>query len=65
MADDPRSRKKEIREVWITADEAPDWMRRSTDEGAQTMQWDETGQRLVEQTGVRVTDDYVLDDQIA
>jgi NADH-quinone oxidoreductase subunit D len=65
MADETRQPKKEIREVWITADEAPDWMRRSTDEGAQTMQWDETRQRLVEQTGVRVSDDYVLDDEIA
>jgi NADH-quinone oxidoreductase subunit D len=39
-------------------------MRRSTDEGAQTMRRDESQQRLVEQTGVRVGDDYILDDEI-
>ena len=67
MADETRTPKpvREMRDVWITADEAPDWMRHSTDEGAQRMQQDESQQRLVEQMGVRVDDDYVLDDEIA
>jgi len=67
MADDTRNPRpvREMRDVWITADEAPDWMRHSTDEGAQTMRHIESHQRLVEQMGVRVDDDYILDDQIA
>jgi len=65
MSDDTRRPVREIRDVWITPDEAPDWMRRATDEGAQTMRRDEPQQRLVEQTGVRVRNDYVLDDEIS
>ncbi len=64
MSDDTNRPVREIRDVWITPDEAPEWMRHATDEGAQTMRWDESQQRLVEQTGVRVEDDYVLDDEI-
>ena len=67
MSDDTTTRKphRETRDVWITPDEAPDWMRHATDEGSQSMRQDESQERMVEQMGVRVDDDYVLDDEIA
>ena len=66
MSDESRTDRpeREIHDVWITPEEAPDWMRHATNEGTQTMRWDESQPRLVEQTGIRVTDDYVLDDEI-
>jgi len=48
-------------EIWYTAPE-PDWAVRGTEEGAQELSRSETGARLAEQLGSRVTDDFVAAD---
>ena len=55
-------------DIWVSGTEAPeaaDWMVAGTDEGAQEMERDETPERAIEQRGVRVVDDWVIDDAVA
>jgi NADH-quinone oxidoreductase subunit D len=52
-------------DVWLAGTEEPEppeWETASTDEGAQKMRPHETGQRLSEQLGTVVTDDYLYDE---
>jgi len=51
-------------EVWIAGTEEPDWLVAGTDEGDQLMQPDDTDERIIEQRGIRVVDDFVIDDSI-
>ena len=48
-------------EVWVTGTEEPDWVTRSTSEGAQQMLVEESDAELAEQRGTLVDDDYVLE----
>ena len=50
-------------EIWVAGTE--EWDGASTDEGAQTMQEEETASRLAEQIGAVVSDDYVIEDEAA
>jgi NADH-quinone oxidoreductase subunit D len=56
--------KRELHEVWITGTEEPEWVKRSTDEGAQKMRPEEKGGRLTEQTGTAVDDDFIIEEEI-
>jgi NADH-quinone oxidoreductase subunit D len=53
-----------VEEVWLSGTEEPNgWETSATDEGAQTMRWDEPESRLREQLGTVVENDYQLGDR--
>ena len=55
----------EVVDVWVAGTEEPaglEWGTAATDEGAQKMQPEEVGERLKEQLGTVVTDDYMFDE---
>jgi NADH-quinone oxidoreductase subunit D len=52
-------------DVWLTGTEEPEWLIESTDEGAQKMALRETDARLLEQEGLAVVDDRLLDEDLA
>jgi NADH-quinone oxidoreductase subunit D len=55
----------EVVDVWVAGTEEPsglEWGTAATDEGAQKMRPEEVGQRLEEQLGTVVTDDYMFDE---
>ena len=51
-------------DVWMAGTEEPDWLLHSTDEGDQEMRAEETEERLAEQFGTVVGDDYLLEETI-
>jgi len=53
------SERRSVHEVWVSGTEAPDEMRRFTDEGAQEMLADESEAVLAGQRGSIVVDDYI------
>ena len=62
------SRNASTTDIWVSGTEVPEvpeWMVAGTDEGAQEMNRDETLDRVVEQRGSRVVDDWVVDDAVA
>ncbi|MEX1280785.1 MAG: NADH dehydrogenase (quinone) subunit D [Acidimicrobiia bacterium] len=50
----------ETRDLWMTGTEEPQWLLDATDEGAQEMQLVETAERLRDQLGTTVMDDFVV-----
>jgi NADH-quinone oxidoreductase subunit D len=50
-------------DVWISGTEEPEWLIEATDEGAQKMASVESEERLLEQEGARVLDDYVVEEE--
>ena len=54
--------RRETIEMWVTGTEEPDWVARSTHEGAQLMLEDESAAELAEQRGTIVEDDFVVAD---
>jgi NADH-quinone oxidoreductase subunit D len=64
MTDQNRRDKRNV-DVWLTGTEEPDWLVASTDEGAQKMAAHETAARLLDQEGLVVGDDRVLDEDVA
>ncbi len=55
----------DVVDVWVAGTEEPsglEWGTAATDEGAQKMQPEEIGERLKEQLGTVVTDDYMFDE---
>ncbi len=50
-------------DVWVSGTEEPEWLLEATDEGAQKMQPEEPEERLLEQEGARVVDDYVVEEE--
>jgi len=62
---DQRHQEKRNVDVWLTGTEDPDWLIDSTDEGAQKMASQETTARQLEQEGLAVADDRLLDEDIA
>ncbi len=63
MTDD-RTDQAEARDVWISGTEEPEWLVHATDEGAQKMRHVETAERLAEQLGTVVGDDFLLEETI-
>lgn len=55
---------RELREIWISGTEEPQWVKDSTDEGAQKMFVEESESRLLEQEGIRIDDDFVVEEEI-
>ncbi len=64
MTDQKRRDKRNV-DVWLTGTEEPGWLVDSTDEGAQKMAAHETAGRLLDQEGLVVGDDRVLDEDVA
>ena len=60
--DDPQN-ERETHEIWVSGSEEPDWIWQGTAEGAQQILTGETEERLAEQYGRTVDDDFVLADQ--
>jgi len=58
------SDKHELHEIWISGTEEPEWVKDSTDEGAQEMFVEEPEGRLIEQEGIRVDDDFIVEEEI-
>jgi NADH-quinone oxidoreductase subunit D len=56
--------KRKLHEVWITGTEEPEWVKRSTDEGSQKMLLEERGGRLLEQEGITVDDDFIVEEEV-
>ncbi len=54
----------ETRDVWMAGTEEPEWLRHATDEGAQKMRLEETQERLAEQLGTVVGDDFMFEESI-
>jgi NADH-quinone oxidoreductase subunit D len=52
--------RRQVLDVWVAGTEEPDWVARSTAEGAQEMLEDESAAELAEQRGALVDDDYVV-----
>ena len=75
MSDEPTTptrtseeqRRRQVREVWMAGTEEPDWVTRSTDEGAQQMlPRDVTSAReMLEERGALVSDDVLFDELLA
>ena len=61
----PTTDEADVEEVWVSGTEAPEWLRRGTDEGAQEMGPDESQGRLDEEFGRTVLDDFVIADDVA
>jgi NADH-quinone oxidoreductase subunit D len=55
---------RELHEVWISGTEEPEWVKSSTKEGTQEMSAQETGGRLLEQTGSTVEDDFIVEEEV-
>lgn len=55
--------KRTFHDVWVSGTEEPEWLVEATDEGTQKMQSHETEDRLLEQEGARVVDDYVSEEE--
>ncbi len=56
--------RRRLHDVWVSGTEEPEWVRQSTDEGAQELLPETEEPGLDAQRGVLVTDDYVVDDSI-
>jgi NADH-quinone oxidoreductase subunit D len=54
----------ETTDVWVAGTEEPQWLRDATDEGAQEMAAHETAERLRDQLGIMVDDDFVVDETV-
>ncbi len=54
----------EVRDVWVSGTEEPEWLVHATDEGAQKMHQSETAARLAEQLGTTIGDDFLLEESI-
>ena len=50
----------ETRDLWMAGTEEPQWLLDATDEGAQEMQLVETAERLRDQLGTTVMNDFVV-----
>ena len=56
--------RRRLHDVWVSGTEEAEWVRQSTDEGAQELLPEDEEPGLAAQRGVLVTDDYVVDDSI-
>ena len=59
---------RKTKEIWVSGTEEPDWpgpdyVAHATDEGAQKMKLHETGDRLIEQLGIRIIDDVLYEEE--
>ncbi len=59
---------RKTKEIWVSGTEEPDWpgpdyVAHATDEGAQKMKLHETGDRLIEQLGIRIVDDVLYEEE--
>jgi NADH-quinone oxidoreductase subunit D len=59
-SNDAEQQRRRVFDVWVSGTEEPDWVARSTAEGAQEMLEDEAAVELAEQRGTLVDDDYVV-----
>ncbi|MDH3729612.1 MAG: NADH dehydrogenase (quinone) subunit D [Acidimicrobiia bacterium] len=58
---DVERERRQTLDIWVSGTEEPEWVTRSTSEGAQEMLEDESAAELAEQRGTLVDDDYVLE----